>query len=537
MDLASPPSPNPADFGLSAGLSSPPSPPASPAWQWPGDATTNDWPAATTAACREARSARDRIGKDVGLLGKDLGSPGKGLGSPGRESGFARLSELGPLMLAIAATATVALYLLSEADWWEDWRNVLAPSIGLLLGVAIGGAFGRRRRGRSTPRTANPQLANELMTGWLALDARIQDWCPPQTADANSRDQEPEAPLGREWLSGTGFIDQWIRLHAAEEALFCVAPKDYVIGQGLIDEMRLKDSGIANEDDLLFKLRMAIAVLKGSQYLTPGPALPPGTSEIKGSDQQARVMLCEIRHTINEFRDTSRKGIVRARNSLSWTGLLTGFTAYLLLVVAMLVNVPDDFVVAAVVYFLVGAVVGLFNQLRLSTANEGGATEEDYGLAQTQLIYSPVLSGLGAVFGVVLTALLYASLSGSVIVYQAPPEPTATPTPMPTTNATVGGTTDAATPMTTVTVTSTMEPTGTATVSPTVTPSPTPPLVPLGVASPDQLPRLVDIFDLERNRFGLVLAAVFGLVPGLLVNQLQGVANRYKSGLSNTSAQ
>jgi hypothetical protein len=445
-------------------------------------------------------------------------------------------------MLAIAAIASVALYLLPGAGRWEDWNNFLAPAIGLLLGLAIGGGLARWRRGLATPRTANPQLANELITGWLALDAQVKAWCPPQVVDANCQDQgtealpereEIEAPLGREWVSGAGFIDQWVRLHAAEEALFYVAPTEYVVGQGLIDEMRLKDSKIANEDDLLFKLRTAITALKGSQYLTPSPALSSGTPEIEGGDRRARAVLSEIRHTINGVRDDSRKGLVRQRNSLSRTGFLTGITAYLLLVVAMVVHVQDAFVVAAVVFFLVGAVVGLFNQLRLSTASEEGPAQEDYGLAQTQLIYSPVLSGLGGVLGVVLTSLLYASLSGSVLVYQAPLEPTTTPTPTSTTTETIGESPAAATP----TVTPTPTPAGTATATPTVTPTPTPALAPLGVASPDQLPRLVDIFNLERNRFGLVLAAVFGLVPGLLVNQLQGVANRYKSDLSNTSAQ
>jgi hypothetical protein len=51
------------------------------------------------------------------------------------------------------------------------------------------------------------------------------------------------------------------------------------------------------------------------------------------------------------------------------------------------------------------------------------------------------------------------------------------------------------------------------------------------------VPTSSEIFSLTDNRFGLVVAAVFGLTPDLLINRLQGQADRFKTDLQNTSVQ
>ena len=51
------------------------------------------------------------------------------------------------------------------------------------------------------------------------------------------------------------------------------------------------------------------------------------------------------------------------------------------------------------------------------------------------------------------------------------------------------------------------------------------------------VPSLDTIFSLTANRFGIVVAAIFGLTPDLLINRLQGEADRYKVDLQNTSVQ
>jgi len=100
-----------------------------------------------------------------------------------------------------------------------------------------------------------------------------------------------------------------------------------------------------------------------------------------------------------------------------------------------------------------------------------------------RLLYSPVLSGLAAVGGVVVVAMLHASLSGPIVTYS---------------EAAVPGEV---------------------------------------VVAALEAPQLKLIFDLEANRFGVVLAAVFGLTPSLLVSRVQGLADRFQADLQSTTVQ
>jgi hypothetical protein len=47
---------------------------------------------------------------------------------------------------------------------------------------------------------------------------------------------------------------------------------------------------------------------------------------------------------------------------------------------------------------------------------------------------------------------------------------------------------------------------------------------------------LADVFDLGINPHFLIIAAVFGLTPGLLLGRLQALGERYKSNLESTQA-
>ncbi len=265
-----------------------------------------------------------------------------------------------------------------------------------------------------------------------------------------------------------------------------VAPSDdEVVAHALHDEMRLKDSAIDNSEDYLNKLRWAVCVLGGARYLTPTPPLPQVVDADRTPEAriQARVVVRQVRHAIDTFRDARRGGLLRSRNQLIWAGLLTGLFAYKVLALAIVLGAHPRTITAAVAFYLVGAVIGLFDQLR---AGAGATADEDeFGLERTRLLYSPILSGLAAVGGVLITAMLYATLSGHVV--------------------------------TATTVTAANEAASTATQL--------------------EIPALNRIFDLHEHRFGLVLAAVFGLTPGLLVDRLQGQANQYRADLQSTNAQ
>jgi hypothetical protein len=118
---------------------------------------------------------------------------------------------------------------------------------------------------------------------------------------------------------------------------------------------------------------------------------------------EARLLVSTIRETINEYRDDSRAGLVRARNQLGWTCIVTALCAYAVVWLAVATGVPAAALQVGVAYFLVGALVGLFSRLH-SDLGADTATD-DYGLSTMRLIAAPQLAGVAAVTGVALLAL------------------------------------------------------------------------------------------------------------------------------------
>ena len=56
-----------------------------------------------------------------------------------------------------------------------------------------------------------------------------------------------------------------------------------------------------------------------------------------------------------------------------------------------------------------------------------------------------------------------------------------------------------------------------------------------GTATPEGLPSLEDIFSLKEYPFGLVVSAIFGLTPGLLLDRLNQQTEAYKKELAQTA--
>lgn len=57
-----------------------------------------------------------------------------------------------------------------------------------------------------------------------------------------------------------------------------------------------------------------------------------------------------------------------------------------------------------------------------------------------------------------------------------------------------------------------------------------------GINASEQLPSLTEIFSLTSNQTGLVIAAVFGLAPSLLISRLHGQVEQYKTDLRSSEA-
>jgi hypothetical protein len=223
---------------------------------------------------------------------------------------------------------------------------------------------------------------------------------------------------GLPWLLGTGYIDAWRRLHSIEEALIRLEAPSQVLEGALLDEGRLQGSNIPQSATLLKRLRLAVADLSptATQYLAEDPlsGAKAETAEARAArlaagapgagGAEARAALAQVRSSINEFRDSRRDGLVRARNRLFGTVIFAGMTGCTLLYVAILSNVPKKAIVAAAAFYLVGGLVGLVKQLHSASTGEGAA-QDDYGLGVVRLIQTPLFSGLAAVGGVVLVKL------------------------------------------------------------------------------------------------------------------------------------
>ena len=166
---------------------------------------------------------------------------------------------------------------------------------------------------------------------------------------------------------------------------------------------------------------------------------------------------------LNSYRDDLFERFVRIRNAMFAALVYVGLVAVgvLALAVIALPRRLDDAVIAAMAYYLVGALVGLFAELYGASRGQHRGAVHDYGLAFVRLLTVPVLSGIAAVLGVVVTRLA-------------------------------------------------------------------------GAAATD-VP-LTDIFALEEYPLGVLVAAIFGLTPGLLLERLRTETNEYKQELVKSAA-
>ena len=321
---------------------------------------------------------------------------------------------------------------------------------------------------------------------------------------------------GLRWVLGTGYISVWSMLHMTDEALFEVEGEATVIHGALNDYLSIQDSNIDNRDKLLSKLIQAVKELdpKAMIYFsehqpgsnqdivleqlaliakelhelseasssTSSPSVKAHTGKT-GADEtedegeedtpvvhvslaskaKARVTLRSVRHALNEFRDNRWEGLVRSRNQLLGTIALTGFITYLLLAILILGSISKSILIAATTFYTVGAVAGLFGRLYRESGNS--TSIDDYGLAITRLLATPLLSGLAGVSGVFIAVTVYVDAANPALAY------------------------------------------GTS---------------------------LTQYFSLNSS-YLLLVAAIFGLTPNLIIKSLQQQAEKYKSDIESSN--
>lgn len=259
---------------------------------------------------------------------------------------------------------------------------------------------------------------------------------------------------GTQWILGGGYSQLWDLVNAAEEALFIVVPSQDVVGEAIYDEMRLNDSKIENRDEWTKKLRRAVedldhnalyylkpvAVVPGptpggtvpptpsptptpalgetvppaptsSLTLTPAPGgtappapppSPPVVEQETKQQEQARVILREVRKTINGFNTDKWDDLISARNQLLGTMIFVGLVVYIFIGFATFLQINPQHLVVAAILALIGALAGLVGRWRdeLQTAS----ALDDYRLSTARLVVTPLLAGVAAVIGVLAVA-------------------------------------------------------------------------------------------------------------------------------------
>ncbi|MGI8549304.1 MAG: IPT/TIG domain-containing protein [Dehalococcoidia bacterium] len=271
------------------------------------------------------------------------------------------------------------------------------------------------------------------------------------------------------------------------------------------------------------------SIKSGSQITASSPAgtgtvhvavtTPSGSSAVTDADRfsydpqpNARAALREVRYAIDDFRDQRWSGILRVRNNLIGAVVIAGLATYALLALAIVSGASQAAIRDAAAFFLVGAAIGLFKLIYDETQSETAV--DDYGLSWARLVNTPLFSGLGAVGGVLLFAM------GIAVSPKATPA-TLAPSPAPSASAALSVT--PAVVLTTVTINGVSQ----------STPTPTP-----GTGSPNQtqVPRLDRVFDLTSNPFYIIIAAIFGLTPKLLIDRLLKQTDQYKTDLQSSQA-
>lgn len=319
-------------------------------------------------------------------------------------------------------------------------------------------------------------------------------------------------PAGIRWITGSGYNSAWTLLHHAEEAMIEVADVEEAVRGAKHDFLAIQDSQIQGENDLLDDVIHAIYVLKPDALAYFNEHQPCKSSVAlsqlrqlnnKSSDQssfspslanpsdknganpdaqprakaEVRVMLREVRSTLNDFRDKRWEGLVRQRSGLLKAMAITGIVTHVLLGVTILTSSgllgakeqlasAQSGIMAAAMFYMVGAIAGLF--ARFYSESRGGNSVDDFGLSSIRLVAIPLLSGLAGIGGVLMMEVFVAG--GPALI-------------------------------------------GSGSVRPMV---------------------LSDLFSLDPRL--LLTAAIFGITPNLLIKGLQDKANKYAAELQSSKA-
>jgi hypothetical protein len=308
------------------------------------------------------------------------------------------------LLPGLLGVATVALYVFPERVPLSFLRDYAIP-LGSILGVLGWLLIGLLSMPFASLRYASAMSHAEIEARHTVDKKRLEALSPVPNSDPAAVN-EAEACLQRvqdaltgphdrnTWASGSGYVALWTYLHRAEEAMLRIVPAEMIPAECNYERLRLEGSRMPGRDSLEKLVNRAASFAAWSNERPPEPA---GLSA-------ARPIVVLVRRVVNEYRDDLSAGLVRLRARVVRLQLLMGMTAYVVVILAILQQVEAKYVVSFAAFYLIGAITGLAQAAYAESHAEPAV--EDYGLSKARLLLSPLLSGVAAVGGVLLVALL-----------------------------------------------------------------------------------------------------------------------------------
>ncbi len=189
----------------------------------------------------------------------------------------------------------------------------------------------------------------------------------------------------------------WDRINKVDEAMVDVLPCQTVIESANYEELRL--SGVPENKGLLDRLHTAIDTLN-SVSKDPKQSAANNVQDSQQCEREARAGIRMVKSALHKFTNERWDGLVRARNQLMGTAFLTAFFTYILVIIAILANTPRMNTIDAMVFYFLGAIVGLFG--RLFDERNTDKVIDDYGLSMIRIIVTPLISGLAVLIGILI---------------------------------------------------------------------------------------------------------------------------------------
>jgi len=199
------------------------------------------------------------------------------------------------------------------------------------------------------------------------------------------------------WVLGVGYLSLWQLLHRAQEALIYIEDVRQVALRARYDQLRLTGAHIENKDQLVAQLKDVVKTLTHTPENCQSEPAPM-------CEDEARLVVATVRQTLNDYRDENRAALVRARIHLMCTTVVSGLIGYAALWLALASGVLVPQLQTAAAYYVVGALVGLFSRLNAEIRNDNAV--DDFGLSGVRLVSTPQLSGVAAVLGVGVLAVV-----------------------------------------------------------------------------------------------------------------------------------